>query len=456
MAQSAGTNSEKPVVIPVQAYISEAYAREEEEKLWPMVWQVACREEEIPDIGDYVTYDIMNESIIVVRTAVDRIRAFYNVCQHRGRRLTEGCGHTNQFYCRFHGWSWKLTGENAFVLDPQDWEGALNQDDLGLKPVKVDTWSGWVFINMDPDSEPLADYLRPATPMLDMYELGKMRYRWRKWLYFPCNWKTALEAFAESYHVDATHPQIIRYGANTWWSKAEGKHGWHGVKGSRDGAAQAGGGMNSIRAAEGSDARAVVYEQLKEYMDTVNATTTDTFVEAARRLVDELPPDAQADEVARHLMESARKIDLDRGVVWPELDPQKVMDAGHDWHIFPNMIVLPGVTFALCYRARPNGYDPNSCIFDVFVIERFPEGQEPKTEWVFAPEPTEDDWLLVLSQDFRNMPEVQRGMHSRGFAGSRPSPVQEAAIINFHRTLAQYMGTGNPEPIGKAAGHAAR
>jgi phenylpropionate dioxygenase-like ring-hydroxylating dioxygenase large terminal subunit len=448
MNQVVDTTIEQPVVIPVEAYVSEAYARAEGEKLWGKSWQMACRVEELPKVGDYVTYDILDESIIVVRTAADKIQGFYNVCQHRGRRLTEGCGHTAQFYCRFHGWRWDINGESAYVLDPEDWGTALNADNLRLKGVRVDTWGGWVWINMDPDCEPLADFLAPAPAMLAQFQLDKMRFRWRKWLHFPCNWKIALEAFNESYHVDATHPQMLRYGMNRWWSKAGGKHGWHGMGAPRDGSARAGGGMNAIRAVEGADARVMVYEQLKELLDTVNGTTTATFVEAARRLKDELPADTPADQISLHLMESARKMDADRGVVWPDLKAEEVLAAGHDWHIFPNMIVLPGVTFALCYRARPNGYDPNSCIFEVYVLERFPEGQEPKTEWVHTPNPTEDDWLLILSQDFQNMPAVQKGMYSRGFVGARPSPLQEAAVVNFHRTLAEYMGEGGPVPIG--------
>jgi nitrite reductase/ring-hydroxylating ferredoxin subunit len=440
--------TERPVAIPIEAYTSEAYARAENEKLWGKVWQTTCRVEEIPKVGDYSTYDIMDESIIVVRTAPDKIEAFYNVCQHRGRRLTEGCGHTAQFYCRFHGWRWDINGENAFVLDPEDWGTALNKDNLRLKSVKSDTWGGWVWINMDPDSEPLADFLAPASPMLDMYEFEKMRFRWRKWLYFPCNWKTALEAFSESFHVEASHPQLNRWGLYRFWSRSEGKHGWHGMGPSKDAAAsRAGGGMNSIRAVEGLDTREAIYEQLKELLDQLNGATTETFVEAARRLKAELPADTPTDEIAQHLMASARAIDAERGVTWPDLEAEKVTAAGQDWHIFPNLVMLPAVTSGFCYRSRPNGSDPNSCIFEVFVIERFGEGEEPKTEWVFAEEPSVDNWLMILVQDFQNMPYVQMGMKSRGFMGARPNPLQEESVINFHRTLAQYMGTGAPTPI---------
>ena len=133
MEKMSDTASEKPVVISVGAYVSEDYARAENGRLWGKVWQAACRIEEIPEVGDYVTYDILDESIIVVRTAADKISAYYNVCQHRGRRLVEGCGQTKRFVCRFHGWSWNLKGENTFVLDPQDWGKCLTAENLHLK-----------------------------------------------------------------------------------------------------------------------------------------------------------------------------------------------------------------------------------------------------------------------------------------------------------------------------------
>lgn len=95
---------ETPVRIPIEAYVSADYARAEGDRLWARVWQIACREEEIPAVGDYLTYDILDQSIIVVRSAEGTIRAHHNVCPHRGRRITRGCGHANRLHCRFHGW----------------------------------------------------------------------------------------------------------------------------------------------------------------------------------------------------------------------------------------------------------------------------------------------------------------------------------------------------------------
>lgn len=442
-------NHDASVIIPVEAYISPEYARAEGEKLWPKVWQTTCRVEELANIGDYVTYDILDESIIVTRTSASNISAYYNVCQHRGRRLTEGCGRTKQFYCKFHGWSWNLDGSNRFVLDAEDWGEALNADNLRLPEVKVDTWGGWVWINMDPDSQSLEEYLGEAQHFLDPFELDKMRFKWRQWLYFPCNWKTALEAFNESYHVQASHPQLKRWVNYKHWSRGSGLHGHHGVQGPRDSGdqGQGGSGLGGVNVRGNADPRIAAREQIEEMVRTLDATTPQSIVDAARRLVDELPEGSSAAEVAAHLMASARRHDAARGVIWPEISHEQMESAGFDWHLFPNFIVLPGLTSALCYRARPNGHDPDSCIFEVCALERYPEGEEPETEWVYKPDPTEEKWRLILTQDFSNMPEVQRGMKSKGFVGARPNPREENVISNFHKALARYLGTGRPEPL---------
>jgi hypothetical protein len=153
------------------------------------------------------------------------------------------------------------------------------------------------------------------------------------------------------------------------------------------------------------------------------------------------------EQVGHHLLASAKADDAARGVIWPEIEPEHLAACGIDWHIFPNMIVLPSLTTALCYRARPNGDDPDSCIFEVFVIERFPEGEEPETEWVFEPDPVEEKWRLILAQDFSNMPEVQKGMKSRGFRGPRLNPVSELPVTHFFRKLAEYMDDHAPVPV---------
>lgn len=430
-----------PVLISTEAYLSADYARAERDALWRKVWQMACREEEIPNVGDYVTYDVLDDSIIVTRIAPDRIVAYHNACLHRGRRLTEGCGHAKRFACKFHGWKWNLDGSNAEVVRGEAYQGALSADDLRLRDVKADTWGGYVFINMDPNSESLSDFLGDVPKWLDPFELDKMRFRWRQWLTFPCNWKTAIEAFNEGYHVFGTHPQLARYSAKPTWSRAVGLHGNFGsLQGEGTGGASSG-------AAGAPDMRIGLATALNQNWEELNATTTQTMVDVANRLVDELPEGTPALEVQMHLMRRTIEEDARQGVIWPSIDPAHAAAAGNDWHIFPNTVIIQGPTFALCYRARPNGYDPDSCIFEVYTLQRYPEGQEPKPENLYCPTIDEANWRKVLCQDFSNMADVQKGMKSAGFPGIRPHPLEEQSIVNFHRSLALYMGRGAPEPL---------
>jgi nitrite reductase/ring-hydroxylating ferredoxin subunit len=434
-----------PVVIPVEAYVSEDYARAENDKLWGKVWQIACRVEEVPNIGDFVTYDIVDESIIIVRSTSDRIEAFYNVCQHRGRRLTEGCGNARQFRCNFHGRRYRLDGENVFVNDRRAWGEKLTPENTKLPSVKCETWGGWVWINMDPDCEPLLEFLEPATSLLGPFEFDRMRYRWRQRLTFPCNWKTALEAFSESHHAAITHPQLNRYGVIPFWfCRTQGKHGWHGPAVSSN----LGAGLRAESGGTGhGDVRVLIWEWLTCLMQEVNGCTTDTMINAAKRLTDELPEGTPPGEVFAHLNASAEREDAARGVIWPQIDPEHMQKSGSDWHLFPNSVIVHGLTSVLCYRSRPNGSDPNSCIFETYVIERYPVGGEPKTEWEFIPDPKDPRWPRVYQQDFDNMPQVQKGMKSRGFKGPRPNPRAEVAIAHFHKILADYMSTGAPRPM---------
>lgn len=444
----------EPLTYSVEAFTSTEYAKEEGDKLWAKVWQHVGRVEEIPEVGNYITYDIMDDSIIIVRSAPDTIKAFYNVCSHRGRQLVDtpegahsACGRKQNFVCGYHGWTYNLEGTCTRILDETDWKGVLNDSCTRLNEIKVDTWGGWIWINMDPDCEPLRDYLEPAASLLDQFEFEKMRFRWRQWVVFDCNWKTALEAFMEPYHVEGTHPQLCEYGDFYAWSKAQGLHGNDGFD-SKDPSDTSAATTTVTRAGKGPDARKMIAQMQQEFWDTIGASTTPTLVNAAKRLVDELPEGTPAHEVHEHWYESAKRDDAERGVIWPSPDPDQLAKAGLAWHIFPNMSFIPGLTFALGYRTRPYGNDPNKCIYESFALERFPEGEEPETEWVYA-EPTEEKWKKVLAQDFSNMAAVQKGMRNRGFRGALPNPHQEQKITNFHRNLARYMGRGSPELIKK-------
>ena len=440
---------EDPVTIPVEAYISADYVRAERDGLWRKAWLQACRLEEIPEVGNFVTYDILDDSIIVVRQAPDRIAAFYNVCSHRGRRLVDtppgqknARGDQVRFICGFHGWTYDLEGRCSHILQKGDWKGALTDERTRLGQVKVDTWGGWVWVNFDPEAGPLREFLEPAASMLEPFELHNMRPRWRKWIVFDCNWKVAMEAFAEIYHVEVTHPEFMAFGEFHGWARAQGLHSNIGYDAPKDLDEN----QAKLRLGAGADPRKSTAEMQVYTWEQVNTNTTRTLVDAALRLVDELPEGTPAPQVLKHWLESARRDDAARGVIWPTVDPQHTAKAGTAWQIFPNFQIGHAVNNMLCYSARPYGYDPDKCYFEVAVYELFPKGQEPQTEWEYT---AKDDpkWGSVLPQDFSNMAAVQQGMKNGGFRGTLPNPYRERSIANLHRNLARYVGTGAPRAI---------
>lgn len=435
--------TEVPVKLSVEPYISETYAREEKDRLWGKVWQLACREEDIPASGDFYTYDILDHSIVVVRTEDGGLAAYHNVCRHRGKRLVAGCGRAAHIHCGYHGWQWNLNGQNIRVYNKEHWEGSLDKLDLSLLPVKVGCWGGYVFINLDLECEPLEAFLGSVADVLDPLDLGGMAYKWRKWLRLPVNWKVAIEAFIEGYHAAATHPQTQLFGSGETAGTAEGLHARMWAVGVEGGGIGTGIGKSSKHLP-----REIPLLGLKQAKETVWANYSETFLEAAQQVSNSLPDSAAPAEVGMKLMEIARAIDAARGVNWPAVSLQQLARVGINWHVFPNLVILPNVTYALGFRVRPDGFNPSSCIMDIYALERYPEGLAPKTSWEHAPDMLSDvSWPLLLRQDFRQFKQVQEGMRTGAIKYMLPNPLQEAGVINLQRNLAAYMGQYEPQPI---------
>ena len=449
ISQVAGTEIlNHPVTVPPEAYISKDYAAAERDKLWRKVWLQAGRIADIPEVGDFITYDILADSVIITRTGPETIKAYHNVCPHRGRRLIDtppgkrnARGRRTNFVCGFHGWTFNLDGANTYIEHMDDWQGCLDAHRTSLGEVQVDTWGGWLWINLDPEGGPLADYLDPAAALLDPYQLQNMRPRWRKWIIFQCNWKVAMEAFSETYHVSSTHPEFMEFGQFRGWARNHGLHTNIGYEAPKNMAEDAG----KLRVGTGADPRITTAEMQVFTWENANTNTTRTLVEAALRLKDELPEGTPAADVSRHWIQSARADDEKRGVFWPVVDPLHTAKAGTAWQIFPNFQIGHAVNNMLCYAARPYGDDPDMCIFEAAVYELYPEGEAPATDWEYT-EPT--DWPPVLQQDFANMAAVQQGMKNVGFRGTQPNPYMERSVASLHFNLARYMGTGAPAPIG--------
>jgi nitrite reductase/ring-hydroxylating ferredoxin subunit len=440
------TNPVRPDFVPVEDYISPEFLALESESVWPHVWLMACREEELAKPGSYVTFDILRETMLLVRQEDRSIKAFYNVCQHRGRKLKEGCGQIGkQIYCRFHGWSWNVDGSIRRVVHRAQWEGCEAFDDasLALPELRLGTWGGWVFVCMDPDAPELMDYLGDVPAYLDCYALQDTRMVWSVQLRALANWKLVLNAFNEAYHVEATHPQTRS--STMLPSEARGIHSMFGP--TQFDAVELP--NRPLAMAEMKrDMRELIATTFEEMQRDLQAMYLEPGVAAARRLLAEVPEGTEPQVIGMKLLDFHREELEKRGVAWPEgLTPQAMHAAGFGWHLFPNFIILPCIDGSLCYRTRPHPTDPDECIWDIWCFGRFAPGAEPEPKHT-AVENYEDFFEInrFLKDDLINLPEVQKGMYSRGFRGLRTNPVQEACVSNLHRVVHDYVAhRGRPE-----------
>ena len=434
-----------PERIAAKRYYDEAFYRLECERLWPHVWQYACRLEQIPNVGDWIEYKNLGKSVVVVRTR-EGVKAYENTCRHRGVKFAEGHGNceTSGFTCPFHGWRWDMNGKNTFVYGRGMFsERQLDQADLNLPQLRVETWGGCAFINYDHDAPPLRETLGPIAERLEAHNLHLARAEWSYITILPANWKLAMEAFMEGYHTFATHPQLYQsadflYRHNYELGKAApGKATLPlsktlSVRESIDafvkhleGVSEGMAGM--CHAKDAATARALVGIDLPE--DPVEAFMTWLGV-----LNDEVTKQGRA-----------------RGEPTPDLN---VVDQTHPVKavnfIFPHTFFLPTLSSFSAYRIRPLG--PEKCLFELWSLTLFPEGQEPPP----VMEPTflaydSPDYPLIPQQDYANIPRQQEGLHADGFEFMRLGYDIEGLISNFHRTVDGYIGGASAQWLGPDA-----
>lgn len=399
---------------PKERYYDPAFYELEAQQLWSRVWQMACRLEEIPEPGDYATYDILDQSVIVVRGEDGTVRAFQNACRHRGVTLTEGHGtcEGSQFNCPFHGWCYGLDGANTRI--PMRKSFALHnteRPDIDLVPVRCETWGGCAFINFDDDAPPLRDCLEPAASILDEWRVESLRVEWWYACRIPVNWKLAQQAFQEQYHVVRAHPQLVipgmRYGAQpAEWDKD------HFI-----------------------DAEIRYLHTMSEGMAGMVHESDVAIAESLRDV--ELPAEPQLAMATWYRMLNEAVVDHHRSKGSDIPDLGHLEEHGLDepmGYCFPHYFVLPMYSSASSYRFRPLG--PEETLMEIWSLTRYPEGtQRPR------PTPPEiwnhDDarWPPIPTQDFSNLPRQQRGLHTKGFEYMRLSEKAEGHLSNFERTL---------------------
>lgn len=439
-ADAGARPSAGATLIPGEHYYSREIARLEFERMWPRTWLMVCREQEVQNRGDFVVYDIGKESFFVVNTG-DGIKGYFNVCQHRGRRLKDGSGNSPAIYCPFHAWRWDLEGNLGFRTDDPDWAGEAQcaHADVALKQVRVEYWAGWVWANMDPAAPSLMDYLGPIPEILAPLELENTRIAWHQAIHFPCNWKLVLDAFNEGYHTSGTHSHLRKFEVPYSTSRAIGDHGWFAYTPGRHKPAE--GAEEGSAPPQKLDYRKLLHARLVSSLEMLRCLVSEYGVEAARRLSDVLPEDATLEQVLAKQWELHRQVMEERGAKWPEkLSPQLMREIGTDYHIFPNQICLPSVDGAEWYRCRPDADDPEKCVLEIWWLMRFAPGKEPPVvhQEFLTPENFKGQ-NEFLEQDFSNLIANQKGVHSRGFQGLRTNPKQELAVRNFHQAIERYI-----------------
>jgi phenylpropionate dioxygenase-like ring-hydroxylating dioxygenase large terminal subunit len=415
--------------LPVARYTTRAFHELEKNRLWSRVWQYACREEEIPETGDYYLYEIVGLSYIVIRTSDGQIKAYPNACLHRGRRLKDYDGRCSELRCPFHGFAWTLEGKLDHI--PADWDFShIDREKFGLPEVQVGTWAGFVFVNPDPDAAPFSEFISEMAEQFEVWDLGNRYKQGHVAKVISANWKVVQEAFCEAYHVNATHPQILRNLGDTnsqvdiWENCAR--------------VITPGGTPSPLLGYAVSED-----EMMSSMMDVRH---------------DQEPPSPLPEGVTARAAGAAGARTQWEKVVGPEwasrLSDAELMDS-IDYTLFPNFHPW-GAFNRIVYRFRPNGDDHRSAIMECILLAPF-QGERPppaKIHWLTDDEVFSDAKELgmlgkVFDQDLFNMPNVQLGLETTQKPGITLANYQESKLRWLHQKLGEWVGDGTEGEAGE-------
>lgn len=414
-------------------YISQEFHDREVKGLWSHMWQMACREEEIPEAGDISVYEIVNASFIVVRGDDLKIRAFRNTCMHRGMKLCAQDTSIGKLRCPFHGFTWNLEGELIDV--PMKWDFPdMADESVRLSKVQVGLWGGFVFINPDPDAPSLESYLevlpRHFSGYLDYSDKYITRHVKK---IFPCNWKLGLEIFLESYHTLVTHSQFAGFLAD--------ENGQYDVYGRH---------VSRFMLTTGKQAPAIA-ENLPD-----QAIVDEFFLENELGAPPQVPDGMTARAfLAEHMRALYTTLSGRDYTSCPEAE---LIDTTQ-YSLFPNMVVWRTLLFPAVYRIRPNGNDPHSCIWEWYFMGDVPASgiRPPAAEMEDISEITFTEALkdysalmgVTYDQDFNNMLAIQQGMACAPDVPMQFAQVQEIRIKHFEKMIDEYLDKYAPETATK-------
>ncbi|HEX5460478.1 MAG TPA: aromatic ring-hydroxylating dioxygenase subunit alpha [Steroidobacteraceae bacterium] len=408
--------------IDPRRYFSPEFMALEWQRMWTKVWLLGGRDVDIPEAGDYIVTEIGPESILIVRQRDGSVRAFYNVCQHRGNRI-RGCGigttgETLSLKCPYHHWEYDLDGSFHRIPDIDTFP--QGKPPHGLPELRCDRWGGFIWYSLDASAPPLLEYLEPLPRHLEPYNLHKMVQTRDITVEWDCNWKTSVDAFNETYHVQGIHPQLLWYLHDLDVQiDCYGRHNRYLIPF----------GTLSPRVRKPPS----IPEPIKTIMKAAGLDPADY--------------DKPVSEIRRDVQKHKRAYGASQGKDYSRLSDDQLTDDFH-YLIFPNLSLNVHADDFWIFRQRPHPRDPDRMFYDIMTFELVADGKE----WPARAE--HKRWKhgdksigLVLDQDAENLPGVQAGMHSQGFKGLWIG-AQELRIRHFHKVLDDYVYGPQGRPAG--------
>jgi phenylpropionate dioxygenase-like ring-hydroxylating dioxygenase large terminal subunit len=416
--------------ITPERYISREYARLEWSRMWMRTWHIGGMAYQAPEPGDYLVADLGAESIIIVRQEEGRLRAFYNVCVHRGTRLLAGPdGHAAQITCPYHGWQFNHAGRCTFVPDAGDFPKGDPTRTMQLTELRCEELFGLVWFTMDANAPPLRDYLGPAVVSdIGAYRMEEMVRVLNMSAQADCNWKIITDNFNEAYHVQVLHPQLAPYiesfGEACQFDLLENGHnrGWFPAH--RPG--------TKFR---GASAAEPLVSLMSEWGLDAGKYTGDGAHERIRL----------------DIQRQKRKLGPSRGFEHYERLADFQLTDYIIYNLFPNSVLTVGPDGVQLLRPRPHPSDPEKCLFDHWWMVPRIKGRQFTPSPAGGPDlPVEDAPLELIrygektlgttsDQDLSIAAIQQVGLHSAGFVHHHLCH-QERRVQNFHERLNDYLG----------------
>ena len=420
-----GMPPQRPTLVPAERYHCAEFAKLEAERMWPRVWQFACTVDHVAEPGDYFEYRCGPYSVLVVRGDDGLLRAFQNVCRHRGNSLCTGAGsQLRELRCGYHGWTWDLQGSLRRVPHRKGF-GALALSEFPLLAVQVDTWERLVFVNLDVTAMPLRDYLEAVPDDIAWNRLSEFRCYATMTIDVDANWKTIADGFSETYHIQTLHPELHRcmddvFAPQTIWGHTGKSEQLYGVPS----------------------------PHLKDSVD--DAAVWDAYVctQGALMGVAEGAPfpaeHAPAASASEAIADRTRAFAAERGVDLAWATDDQIMRL-HQYNVFPNLSVLTNADHLTVLTSRP-GSDPDRGELVMTLWMRMPPGAPRTKPADVRLNADEAHPGLVLSQDIAVLPGLQRGLHQPGLTHLVLSN-EERRIISMHRNLERYLDVPEAEQM---------